>query len=120
MSLMAAAFAEGAGAIRKLLVVRRCSIGRARRALKPALVALVISKDAFNKGTGMAICCPITNTDRRVPFHVPTTARTSLTGFAMCEQVKSLDYRSRKMKLIERAPQDLLEDVLAIVDASVF
>ncbi len=82
--------------------------------------ALVISKDAFNKGTGLAICCPITNTDRRVPFHVPITGRTSLTGFVMCEQVKSLDYRSRKMKLIERAPQDVLEDVLAIVDASVF
>ena len=82
--------------------------------------ALVISKDAFNKGTGMAICCPITNTDRRVPFHVPLTGRTSLTGFVMCEQVKSLDFRSRRMKLIERAPQDVLEDVLAIVDASVF
>ncbi len=82
--------------------------------------ALVISKDAFNKGTGMAICCPITNTDRRVPFHVPITGRTSLKGFVMCEQVKSLDYRSRRMKLVERAPQDLLEDVLAIVDASVF
>ncbi len=82
--------------------------------------ALVISKDAFKKGTRMAICCPITNTDRRVPFHLPITGRTSLTGFVMCEQVKSLDYRSRKMKLVERAPQDLLEDVLAIVDASVF
>ncbi len=82
--------------------------------------ALVISRDAFNKGTGLAICCPITNTDRRVPFHVPITGRTSLTGFVMCEQVKSLDYRSRRMKLVERAPQDLLEDVLAIVDASVF
>ena len=82
--------------------------------------ALVISKDAFNKGTGMAICCPVTNTDRGVPFHVPLAGRTSLTGFVMCEQVKSLDYRSRKMKLIERAPRDLLEDALAIVDASVF
>ena len=82
--------------------------------------ALVISKDAFNKGTGMAICCPITNTDRRIPFHVPITGRTSLTGFVMCEQVKSLDFRSRGMKLIERAPEDVLEDVLAIVDASVF
>lgn len=82
--------------------------------------ALVISKDAFNKGTGMAICCPITNTDRRVPFHVSIAGRTSLTGFVMCEQVKSLDYRSRGMKLIERAPRDLLEDVLAIIDASLF
>jgi mRNA interferase MazF len=82
--------------------------------------ALVVSKEAFNKGTGMAICCPITNTDRRVPFHVPLAGRTSLTGFVMCEQVKSLDFRSRGMKLIERAPQGLLEDVLSLIDASVF
>jgi len=68
----------------------------------------------------MAICCPITNTDRGVPFHVPLAGRTSLTGFVMCEQVKSLDFRSRGMKLIERAPQDLLDDVLSIIDASFF
>lgn len=82
--------------------------------------ALVVSKEAFNKGTGMAICCPITNTDRRMPFHVPIAGRTSLTGFVMCEQVKSLDFRSRGMKLIEQAPRDVLEDVLSIIDASVF
>ena len=82
--------------------------------------ALVISKDAFNKATGMAICCPITNTDRRIPFHAPITGRTSLTGFVMCEQMKSLDFRARGLKLIERAPQEVLEDVLAIVDASMF
>ena len=82
--------------------------------------ALVVSKDVFNKATGMAICCPITNTNRNMPFHVPISGRTSLTGFVMCEQVKSLDFRSRGLKLIERAPQDVLEDVLAIIDASVF
>lgn len=82
--------------------------------------ALVISKDAFNKATGMAMCCPVTNTDRKVPFHVPVAGRTSLTGFVMCEQVKSLDFRARNMRLVERAPQELLEDVLAIIDASVF
>jgi mRNA interferase MazF len=82
--------------------------------------ALVVSKSAFNKATGLAICCPITNTDRGIPFHVPISGRTSLTGFVMCEQVKSLDFRSRKMKLIEPAPPDLLDDVLAIIDASIF
>lgn len=82
--------------------------------------ALVVSKDVFNKATGMAICCPITNTNRHMPFHVLLSNRTSLTGFVMCEQVKSLDFRSRGLKLIERAPQDVLEDVLAIIDASVF
>ena len=82
--------------------------------------ALVVSKDAFNSGTGMALCCPITNTDRSVPFHVPIAGRTSLTGFIMCEQMKSLDYRSRQLKFIERAPTEVLEDVLAIIDASLF
>ena len=51
---------------------------------------------------------------------MPITGRTSLTGFVMCEQLKSLDYRSRRMKLIARAPQAVLEDVLAIVDAMLF
>ena len=32
--------------------------------------ALVISKRLFNRGTGMAIVCPITNTFRNLPFHV--------------------------------------------------
>ena len=82
--------------------------------------ALVVSKEAFNKGTGMAICCPITNTDRRMPFHVSIAGRTSLTGFVMCEQVKSLDFRSRGVKLIEQAPRDVLKDVLSIIDASIF
>ena len=55
-----------------------------------------------------------------MPFHVPIAGRTSLTGFVMCEQVKSLDFRSCGMKLIEQAPRDVLEDVLSIIDASVF
>ena len=91
--------------------------GHEQRGRRPALV---VSKDAFNKATGMAMCCPITNTNRRVPFHVPIAGRTTLTGFVMCEQVKSLDFRSRAMRLIERAPKEVLEDVLAILDASVF
>lgn len=82
--------------------------------------AMVISKDVFNKATGMAMCCPITNTDRKVPFHVSVSGRSSLTGFVMCEQVKSLDFRARNVRLIERAPGELLDDVLAIIDASVF
>lgn len=82
--------------------------------------AIVVSKDVFNKATGLAICCPITNTDRHVPFHVALEGRSSLTGFVMCEQVKSLDFRSRQIKRIESAPADLLDDVLALIDAAIF
>lgn len=33
--------------------------------------ALVISNYLFTANTGLAIVCPLTNTDRKVPFHLP-------------------------------------------------
>ena len=45
--------------------------------------ALVVSNDLFNKHTGLAIVCPITNTDRGFPFHLPIPAASPLTGFVM-------------------------------------
>jgi hypothetical protein len=38
----------------------------------------------------------------------------------MCDQAKSLDFQARRMKFIEGAPRDLLDDVLAILDAVLF
>ena len=78
--------------------------------------ALVISNFLFNKATGLAIVCPITNTNRQVPFHLPVPSLSSLTGFVMVEQVKSVDFNTRKAKFVEKAPTQLVEDVLAIVD----
>jgi len=51
--------------------------------------ALVISNFLFNRATGLAIVCPITNTERGIPFHLPVPEDSSLTGFVMVEQVKS-------------------------------
>src|SRR3989338_1495898 len=78
--------------------------------------ALVVSNDLFNKHTGFAIACPITNTDRKNPFHVRIPPSSSLTGFAMVDQVKSIDYRHRQIKYVERAPSELLDEVLSILD----
>ena len=78
--------------------------------------ALVISNFLFNKAMGLAIVCPITNTNRRVPFHMPVPSSSSLTGFVMVEQVKSVDFNTRKAKFVEKALTQLVEDVLAIVD----
>ena len=82
--------------------------------------ALVVSVDAFNQATGMAVCCPITNTDRRSPFHLAVPAATALTGYVMCEQVKSVDFRARNVKFVEKAPKSLLEDALAVIDAALY
>lgn len=78
--------------------------------------APVISNYLFNKATGLAIVCAMTNTNRRVPFHLPVPSSSSLTGFVMVEQVKSVDFNTRKAKFVEKAPPQLVEDALAVVD----
>jgi mRNA interferase MazF len=82
--------------------------------------ALVISVTAFNRGTGLAICCPITNTDRKTPFHLAVPITSGLTGFVMCEQMKSIDFRARSAKKIGSAPKEFLDEVLSIIDACIY
>ncbi|MBW2296454.1 MAG: type II toxin-antitoxin system PemK/MazF family toxin [Deltaproteobacteria bacterium] len=82
--------------------------------------AFVVSKDLFNRSTGLAIVCPITNTERGFPFHTPIPVKSKLTGFIMVEQVKSIDFRSRRAKRIEHAGDELLSEVLSILDACIY
>jgi mRNA interferase MazF len=82
--------------------------------------ALVVSNDLFNKHTGLVIVCPITNTDRQFPFHIPIENVPNVKGFIMVEQVKSIDFQSREAKPIGYAPNDLITKVLAVLDVCIF
>ncbi len=82
--------------------------------------ALVISNTLFNEKTGLAIVCPITNTDRNIPLHIQLSKDCALTGFVMVDQIKSIDYKSRKAKFIEKSVSDLLNEVLAVLDAIIY
>lgn len=82
--------------------------------------ALVVSNTLFNEQTGLAIVCPLTTTDRAYPFHVAIIRNPDVKGFVMVEQVKSIDYRARQVKLIGKASDDLLGEVLALLDACIY
>jgi mRNA interferase MazF len=82
--------------------------------------ALVISNTLFNEHTGLAIVCPITNAYQNFPFHVRIPDHASLTGYVMVEQVKSIDFLSRKVKCVAEAPTTVLSEVLAILDACIY
>lgn len=82
--------------------------------------AFVVSKNLFNRSTGLAIVCPITNTKRNFPFHVSIPKGSDLTGFIMVEQIKSVDFRTRRVKLIEHGDEELLAEVLSILDACIY
>lgn len=82
--------------------------------------ALVVSNTLFNEKTGLAIVCPLTTTDRGHPFHARITGDPHVEGFVMVEQVKSVDYRARQARIIGKASDDLLDDVLSILDACIY
>ncbi len=78
--------------------------------------ALIVSNKVFNKHLGLAFACPITNTKRDFPFHIKIDSK-NITGFIMVEQLKSIDYNSRKIKFIEKAKKETLDEVLSIVES---
>ena len=82
--------------------------------------ALVISNTLFNRKTGLAIVCPITKADRGYPFHVKIPVTSTISGFVMVDQVKSIDYCARKTKFIEQTPAELLNETLAILDVCIY
>ena len=91
--------------------------GHEQRGRRPALV---VSNDLFNRHTGLCIACPITSTARHYPFHVPIPEGEDVRGFVMVEQVKSIDFRSRRARRIGKAPAPVLEEALSILDACLY
>lgn len=89
------------------------TLGHEQKGRRPALV---ISSNDFNKSTSMAFVCPITNTDRGYLHHIPTNSE-KVSGFVMCEQLRSIDYKSRKAKFITKASDTLMINVSNCITA---
>lgn len=77
--------------------------------------AIVVSNNFFNEKTNLTIVCPITNTNNHFPLHIPLDNRTSTTGVILCEHIRALDLNARDFKVIEKLPEDILQNVLDIV-----
>lgn len=92
------------------------SAGHEQQGRRPALI---ISNHIFNQRVGLAIVCPITNTDRNFPFHIAVQSK-DLNGFVMSEQIKSIDYKARNVKFVSKVDEEVLNQVLGLVESIVF
>ncbi|MBN8216154.1 MAG: type II toxin-antitoxin system PemK/MazF family toxin [Spirochaetes bacterium] len=81
--------------------------------------ALVLSNRTFNSTTGLAIVCPITSTNRGLRLHIQLPDNLVTHGVVMVDQVKSIDFRARKAKIIEQAPPEIVNESLSIFNACV-
>jgi mRNA-degrading endonuclease toxin of MazEF toxin-antitoxin module len=53
-------------------------------------------------------------------LHVTLTDNCPLTGVIMVDQIKSVDYTARQAKFIEKAPADIINEALSILDAIIY
>lgn len=77
--------------------------------------AVIISNDIFNEKTKLVIACPITSTDNGFPLHVEIADTSSIKGFIMCEQIKTLDLNIRDYKVVDIIKNKTLSTVLDII-----
>ncbi len=77
--------------------------------------ALVVSNNLFNRISSLTMVCPITHTDRGHPLHVRLDSRTKTDGVILCDQVRMLDAASRRASYEEKAPADIVAEVVDII-----
>lgn len=82
--------------------------------------AIVLSPAQFNQVTGFALVCPITNQEKGYPFEVPIPAGLSVRGVVLADQIRSLDWKARKASLIGKLPAEVVEVVIAKIDAILY
>jgi mRNA interferase MazF len=78
--------------------------------------ALTLSPAAYNKLRGMGLFCPITTRTKSWPFELEIPTGNSVHGYALCDQVRNLDWKTRNAIFIQEAPKDLINEALALLE----
>ncbi len=79
--------------------------------------ALVLSPLAFNIGTGLAFVCPVTSQAKGGGFEVSLPAGAPVSGVILSDQLRSLDWLARNFEYRGTAKAEVLDQVLARVEA---
>ena len=77
--------------------------------------AIVLSNDILNQHSSLILVCPITNTNKRHPFHIELDERTETTGVILCDQAKMLDVKARNAQFKEKCPDDIWNDAKDLI-----
>jgi mRNA interferase MazF len=74
--------------------------------------ALVLSPRLYNQRSGLMLACPITSQVKGYPFEVPVSSG-SIAGVILADQVKSLDWKSRRAERAGVAGDAVLTELRA-------
>jgi len=74
--------------------------------------AVVLSPEVYNRKTGLAVFCPVTNQIKGYPFEVVIPDNFHVKGGILADQVKTLDWRARNAEFICSLPAEIMDEVL--------
>jgi mRNA interferase MazF len=77
--------------------------------------AVVLSPAAYNQKVGLALVCPITTQTKDYPFEVTIAGERAVTGVILADQVKSIDWRARRAKVVDRLGPDVVAKTLSLL-----
>ncbi|NUQ01578.1 MAG: endoribonuclease MazF [Armatimonadetes bacterium] len=74
--------------------------------------ALTLSPASYNDKVGLGLFCPVTRQAKGYPFEVELPGGLSLSGVVLVDQIKSLDWRVRRLEIVEPVPASTLREVV--------
>jgi len=74
--------------------------------------AVVLSPETYNQKTSLALFCPVTNRVKGYPFETQLPPASPVSGVALCDQIKSLDWAAREAEFICELPEDTINDIM--------
>jgi len=74
--------------------------------------ALVLTDQAYNRASGLALVCPLTSRRKPYPFALPTVVD-DVEGAVLVDHLKSMDWSARKASFHSKAEPALLSKVRA-------
>ncbi len=79
--------------------------------------ALVLSPREYNEQSSVALFAPITSTVKGYPFEVEMPPGGPIVGAVLADQVRSLDWRVRRLTLAATAPRHVVSETLGKLNA---
>ncbi len=81
--------------------------------------AIILSPEAYNRKTGLAVACPITSHAKGYPFEVSLPPGKAIGGVILSDRVRNIDWKARKAEACGRADAATLNEVTGKLTALV-
>ena len=78
--------------------------------------AITISPAVYNRRVGLGLFCPITSRIKGFPFEVRIKGSV-VDGVILADQVKSFDWRRRRISFVETAVENVIEETLGKIQS---